>query len=267
MRKIFIITLLFPLLLISSSKGQANNDVPPVLLEVEKKISSVLNKIDSDLSHATKKISKVGIHAPEAREILRELCKSNSFAVDCAIVDKDGTMIVLEPERYSQFEGADISKQEQVIRIHKTRKPVLSRAFRAVEGFDAVDLQYPVFSHHGKMKGSVSILIRPEAFLSQIVFPSIEGVPVDIWVLETEGRILFDTDKEEIGRNLFQDPRYKPFKQLLLLAKKIKKEHSGSGTFEFLGTGTEEHVTKRAYWSTVELHKTEWRVVVTQILK
>jgi hypothetical protein len=266
MKKTPIIIAFFLLSVTSNTVAQTKSDVPPILSKLQKQISSVLNKMDSDLSLASKKISKVGIQSSEAREILLKLCTSNPYTVDCATVDMNGKMLILEPEEYRKFEGSNISKQEQVIRIHKTKKPVLSSAFPAVEGFDAVDLEYPVFSHHDKMTGSVSMLIRPESFLSKIITPAVQGFPLDIWVMEKSGRILFDPDAEEIGRNLFNDPVYKPFKQLLLLGEMIAQERSGSGMYEFFGTGFKKSVTKKAHWTTVELYDTQWRIVVTQVV-
>ncbi|OGW36366.1 MAG: hypothetical protein A2Y97_01825 [Nitrospirae bacterium RBG_13_39_12] len=266
MKKTLIFIAFFLLFITSITAADTKSDVPPILSSLQEEISTVLNKMDTDLSNATDKISKVGIQSPEARKILLDLCASNPYAVDCATVDMNGKMLIIEPEGYRKFEGSDISKQEQVIRIHKTKKPILSEVFRSVEGFDAVDLEHPVFSHHDKMTGSVSILIRPESFLSKIITPAIQGLPFDIWVMDKNGRILFDPDTEEIGRNLFEDPVYRPFSQLLNLGKMIAQKRSGSGTYEFLATGLKKSVTKNAHWSTFELHGTEWRIVVVQVV-
>ncbi len=69
----------------------------------------------------------------------------------------------------------------------KTGAPVLSIVFRAVEGFPAVDAEYPVVSPDGQRIGSVSILFHPERLLGSIIAPTVQGMPVDIWVVEKEG--------------------------------------------------------------------------------
>jgi hypothetical protein len=246
--------------------GAVGDVMPPILSELEKDITLSLSRTDADLAVAAKGLSGTGLHSPEARKILRDLCRSAPYAVDCAAVDGAGRMLTVEPEQYRQFEGSDISKQEQIIRLRESKEPVLSKVIRTVEGFDAVDIQHPVFSPLGGFAGSVSVLIRPESLLSGIAAPLVQGLPVDVWVMQKDGRIIYDPDAEEIGRMLFDDPIYKAFPQLLSLGVMISKERSGSGSYEFLGKGLKKPVRKDAYWTTVGLHGTEWRVVVTHTL-
>ena len=132
--------------------------------------------------------------------------------------------------------------------------------------FDVVDLAWQVFSSEGNLIGLVGMLIRPESFLSTIIAPEVHGFPIDVWVMQTDGRILYDPDVEEIGRNLFEDPLYQPFTQLLSLGKKIAVESSGSGHYEFFGCGLIKEVKKKASWVTVGLHGTEWRLVLIQVV-
>jgi hypothetical protein len=78
-----------------------------------------------------------------------------------------------------------------------------------------VDLEHPVFSSNGEFEGSVSMLIRPDFLFSSIITPVLQGIPVEAFVMQTDGRILYDEDKEEVGRMLFEDPIYKPFPSFL----------------------------------------------------
>ena len=242
------------------------NQMPFILAELEKDITLRLDKLDADLAVAAKRLSKTDLRGLEARNVLRDLCLSASYAVDCAVVDTGGRMITVEPKEYRRFEGSDISKQEQIIRLHQSKKPVFSKVIPTVEGFDAVDIEHPVLSPEGDFMGSVSLLIRPEALLSSVAAPLAQGLPLDIWAMQKDGRILYDPDEEEVGRMLFDDPIYKPFPQLTSLGMTISKEKSGSGGYEFLGPGLKKPAKKEAYWSTVSLYDTEWRLVVTHTL-
>ena len=62
---------------------------------------------------------------------------------------------------------------------------------------------------------------------------------------------------------LFDDPLYKSFPELLSLGKIIAQKKSGSGNYEFLGRDLKRPVKKDAYWATVGVLGTEWRLVVT----
>lgn len=246
------------------AKYQTN--IPPILMELDMNITTVLDKMDENLSRSANELSKTDVQNADARKILRNLCISNPYVVDCATVDLNGIMRAIEPLQYRKFEGSNISDQEQIIRLRKTGKPVLSKVFKSIEGFDAVDLEYPVISQEGKLIGSVSLLIRPESLFSGIVSPL--QLQSDVWVMQKDGRILYDPDTEEIGRMLFDDPLYKPYPQLLTLGRRIAEERTGSGSYEFPAMGgLEEPVRKEADWSTVGLHGTEWRLVVTKVKK
>ncbi len=250
----------------SAGAAAAGDTMPLILSELEKEVTLKLQHTDAGLAKAAKKLSETGLQGPGARKILLDLCRSTPYAIDCAAVHRSGRMITIEPGEYHKFEGSDISKQEQVIRLRETKRPVFSKVFRTVEGFDAVDIEHPVFAAEGEFMGAVSILIRPESLISGVATPLVRGLPVDIWAMQKDGRIIYDPDEEEVGRMLFDDPIYTPFPSLLSLGMTISKERSGSGRYEYLGTGLKKPVQKEAYWTTAVLHETEWRLVVTHTL-
>ncbi|MEW6601277.1 MAG: cache domain-containing protein [Nitrospirota bacterium] len=255
----------FAIGIITGKPGEPGADIPPVLAELEKEITSELNKMDRDLARIAGRLSEKDFKTAGTRKMLGDLCRSYAYAVDCSVVDRNGRMVLVEPEEYANFESSDISAQEQVIRLRESKKPVLSNVIKTVEGIDAVDLEHPVFSSKGELAGSVSVLIRPETMLAAIISPVVQGMPVDVWLMQKDGRILYDPDEAEVGLMLFDDPMYKPYPQLLALGTLIARERSGTGSYEFLGKGLEKPVMKDAYWTTVGLHGTEWRLVVIHV--
>jgi len=109
------------------------------------------------------------------------------------------------------------------------------------------------------------MLIRPESLLSHILTPVLRGMPVEAFVMQKDGRILYDEDEEEVGRMLFEDQMYKPFPQLLALGTLISREETGSGSYDFWQKESEKMVRKEAHWTTVGLHGIEWRLVVMHV--
>ena len=250
---------------VTGKAGQPVAELPPILSELEKKITAELNTVDQDLAKLAARFSEKDLKPVEKQKMLGDLCRSYSYAADCAFVDQSGRMRLVAPPEYAKFEGSDISSQEQVVRLQKTKKPVLSNSFKAVEGFYAVDLEHPVVSSSGELEGSVSILIRPDSLFSSVIMPVLQGMPVEAFTMQKDGRILFEEDKEEVGRMLFEDPLYKPFPQLLALGTLIAREKIGTGSYGFMQRGSEKLVKKDAHWTTVGLHGTEWRVVVMHV--
>ena len=242
--------------------------IPPALVRAQSEIQKNLDSLNTLLETAAKNLAKEEcLDSPKVHSILSKLCAEtqNGYVVDCCTVDPAGKIVAIEPEIFRLHEGADIAHQEQVIRLHQTKLPVLSLNMPMVEGFDAVDLEWPIMDDRKALKGSVSILIRPEVLIASTIKPVIEGLPVNIWVMQKNGRILYDVHKDEIGRDLFSDPAFKPYEQLLALGKKIADEPTGSGFYEYLKEGS-SMVKKHAYWTSVGLHGTEWRVVMVQVV-
>ncbi|MBX7257948.1 MAG: cache domain-containing protein [Candidatus Hydrogenedentes bacterium] len=241
-------------------------ELPAALTRISQEVQASLDRMDSDVQDAANLIALHGLNHDETRRILRALYEKHSYAVDTCTVDIRGTIVAVEPEQYRSVEGADISDQEQIKRLHKTRKAVLSKAFESREGIYAVDLEWPVFDREGEMVGSVSILLRPEALLKSIIAPHMKGFPMDVWVMQPDGTIIFDPDAQEVGLNVFTDPVYQPYYGLRRLAKKMGRSRTGSGVYDFSGTGLEKNVTKQTHWTTVGLHGTEWRVNLVQVI-
>ena len=84
--------------------------------------------------------------------------------------------------------------------------------------------------------------------------------------MQTDGRVTYDEDASEIGKNLFIDPLYQPYPQLVSLAREIAVETTGTGEYEFLDTGLNQKVKKEAVWRSFALHGTEWRLVLIQVV-
>ena len=256
---------IFAIGIVTGKPGIAIEELPPILSEIEKELTTELNKIDQDLARLAGKLSEKDLKTAEKRKMIRNLCKSYPYAVDCSVVDSRGKMVLVEPEEYAGFEGSDISAQEQMIRLRESKKPVISNVIKTVEGIDAVDLEHPIFSSQGEFAGSVSMLIRPEALFSFIIAPVLRGMPAESFVMQPDGRILYDADKEEVGRMLFDDPMYKQFPQLLALGTLISREKKGAGSYEFKQEGSDKVVKKDAHWTTIGLYGTEWRLVVMHV--
>jgi len=236
------------------------------LQSAQRSLQSEFADLDRSMSAAASALSGLEYNAQQARDILRELVKGRDYAVDACIVSTTGKMQIVEPEEYREYEGSDISRQEQVVRLFGTGKPVLSLTFRAVEGFEAADIQYPIFGKDGLMKGSVSLLLKPELMLSAVLVEQSEDDDYSLWAMQPDGLILYDPDPQEIGKNTFVDPMFQSFPQLLALGRRMMKDDEGRGSYTFLNTGLEKEVKKEAVWVTAGLYGTEWRLIMSRVI-
>jgi hypothetical protein len=174
-------------------------------------------------------------------------------------------MLTLEPEVYRAFEGSDISGQEQIVRLHRTKRPVVSRVIHAVEGFDAIDLEHPVLSAQRQLLGSVSLLLKPEALLAGLVSSVMRDDPAHVWLMQTDGRMLYVFDPTRRDSGLSQASDGPTLQRTGVLGRQILRKRSGSGTYASPTQGTQGPVRRQVFWTTVTLHGTEWRLVASPL--
>ncbi len=262
----FLVTAIMSITAVGNENGSISLR-SPLLLRVQNEIAGVFTRMDAYATVSAKKLSQIGLTGPRARKVLSNLCEAIHYALYCSAVDLKGIRVTVEPEEYKNYEGTDISDQKHIIEMHKSWKPILSQALKAAGGLNnVVDIEYPVYGKDGKPIGSVSLIFRPNIMLEEIITKATRDLPVDIWVMQLDGLIIYDADEEEIGNNCFTDPLYQSFPELVELGKRIARERAGSGMYEFLGTGLEEAVKKEAIWTTVGLYGTQWRLILTHEL-
>jgi polar amino acid transport system substrate-binding protein len=261
----------------NQSAAQSETDMLFKLLQFQADVQGSLNDLDLDVANASQNLSTTGLEGTAAREVLSKLLESNSNLVEASTFSKDGKIIVTECKGCERNEGADISGQEHVALILKTKNPTFSKQFLLVEGYNGTVLEYPVFSPQGEFLGGISAVIEPYKLLNALVAPLLQYdmhnqsdiANYTFWVMDLDGLLVYDEDASQIGKDLFEDPLYKPFPDLQeLVEHRIVAERSGHGIysyFEVIG-GNKAVVTKECYWTTTGLHGREWRLVITKVV-
>jgi hypothetical protein len=217
-----------------------------ILKRLQTDITAGFKTLDTESANTAKQLAKIEFKSKEARDKLLSICKRGAWIADCSIVDAAGIMVVVEPKSFADFEGSNISKQKHIMRMHKTKKPVMSSVFRSVEGFDAIDIEHPILSKPGVLKGSVSILLKPEEFLTGIAANASQGKEGHrIIVTQKDGLVLYDSVLGGTGKNLFTDSVYSSSVQGV---KKIAEKKRGN-------------IKPATAWDTVSLYGAEWRVI------
>ncbi len=258
------------------SAAESEADMLFMLLQIQADVQGNLNDLDSDVANAAQNLSTTGLEGTAARGVLQKLLETNLNLVEAVTFSKDGKIITAECKGCEGGEGADISSQEHIAHVLKTKTPTLSKQFLLVEGYNGTALAYPVFSPQGEFLGGISTIIEPDKLLNAVVAPTLKfdistrGNITDysFWLMHLDGLIAYDRDASQIGKYLFEDPLYKPYPSLLDLGHMIVAERSGHGYYSFQVTeGNKRVVTKESYWTTAGLHGREWRLVVTKIMQ
>lgn len=258
------------------SAAESEADMLFTLLQIQADVQGNLNDLDLYVADAAQNLSTTGLEGTVARGVLRKLLETDSNLAEAVTFSKDGKIIIAECKGCEGGEGADISSQEHIAHVLKTKTPTFSKQFLLVEGYNGTALAYPVFSPQGEFLGGISAIIKPDKLLNAVVAPQLHFdidnrsniTDYSFWLMHLDGLIAYDRDASQIGKYLFEDPLYKPYPSLLALGKKMIQVRSGHGYYSFQVTeGNKRVVTKESYWTTAELHGREWRLVVTKMMQ
>ena len=254
----------------ASTDAEQEIEMPFVLLLIQGDIWGNLSDMDNSVAAASNNLSASGLEGDEARAVLKGLINSNPGMTEAITLSKDGKILASESNDNKGAEGEDISSQEAVAQLLRTMNPVMSEPFQTVEGFEAIALMYPVFSESGEFLGGISVTFKPDEVLRALVAPRLNMTGYDsgysFWIMQTDGQIVYDQDASQIGKMLFEDPLYKPYKSLLYLGRVMASERAGHGSYDFQVTESNNAVvSKDVYWTTVGLHGREWRLALTRI--
>lgn len=235
-------------------------DAAAVLLRLQSGIAAALETLDGRLSHAASEIGRTGLNDAAARGVLLNLSVTDPAIVDCTVSDAGGTLIAAEPAAYHGAEGADLRDQPNVRHILASKRPIMSEVITVAEGFPAAVISTPVFTNESRFAGFASVVFRPEVLIAGVAGPAVNGTPFQVIVVQTDGRVLYDTDPAQVGRMTFEDPLYADYPDLLGAARRVTAERYGTATYGFAVDG--ETVEKEIAWTTAGLHGAEWRVAV-----
>jgi hypothetical protein len=270
LKKLFLITLALSLILIATYGCTASSaqelKLKAATLQIKQAVQVELDILDLNLSTAATELSRTGLSGTGARNVLTELTARYPFIIDTCTTDPAGKMVTVAPDAYSKYEGTDISTQSVTIEFNKTKKPMLSQMFPAVEGMNAVVLMWPIVSQNGDFIGSVSTLFQPETLFAP-PYELLKGTGISIDVMQLDGLNLYDSQGNDTGLNLFTDPAFQQYTDLIALGHRMVAEESGTGSYTIVSHDTGQTVKKLVYWETVKLHDTAWRVMGALVIE
>lgn len=247
----------------SLSSQNKKEEMASLLLHDGASINSELQKLDGVVLNACQKLSSTGLTGAAAEQILNEIYTQNSdIIVNAATADKNDILLAVQPSNYSDIIGEDITDQEQNIEIHQTMRPAVSNLIQLVEGFPGIVMVAPVFNSNGLFIGSLSIVFLPHELIHPIVKDSVQGT-YTIYALQKNGTLIYD-DSPEQGKNVFTDDEYQGYTELQAFIHNVVNMQSGYGTYSYFDdlSPSRPLVNKEAFWTTIGIHNTEWRLVI-----
>lgn len=229
---------------------------------VTNSIQDSLLALDSTMSGAATALGTTGLSGPDADAFLFKAVASNPSIINVITYDPNGTVLAAMPDTTKVIIGKDLSGSEIVRHALTIQKPVMSDLIVLAEGGEGAVLSHPVFSYEGTFTGVVSMAFSPYALIRPIAEAETDRNPYTWMVAQTDGRILYDPDPLEVGKETFNETLFAEFPEIIELARLYSVNRTGYDTYSFYSTGPGNVVSKETFWDTIELHGTEWRVLV-----
>jgi hypothetical protein len=226
-------------------------------------INNELGNLKAGIRNNSLALSTVGLAGRNAEAVLAENLMRHPWAVSSVVISRDGIVMTAVPINYAGMVGKNLSWQPQVQKANAERVPVVSGVFLMEEGFTGISQSYPVFSPSGEYLGYTDITYAPDILLGRQIEPVTSGTDYDVWVVQLDGTEIYDTTKEEIGKNILSDPVYAD-PLLQEVTTRIVKEPSGTTKYTFWDREWNRNITKTAVWDTAGIDGAAWRVVVTR---
>ncbi len=157
--------------------------------------------------------------------------------------------------------GQDISSQKHVKKILRTRKPVISDVFTAVQGYRAIALHVPVFKDK-EFRGTLAVLINfstiPKRFLQDIKL----GKNGYSWMTSKEGIEIYCSIPGHTGKSVFENS--KQFPGILSMADRMVQGKEGIASYmvDQIKNQKQKTVKNHAVYMPVKIADSFWTIVV-----
>lgn len=219
-----------------------------------------LSELHNAVDQASNDIAAAGLDSPQVHLALDKLAGAQRFVADAALLDADGEVIAVEPGDYHDHADTSLGGRPEVVQVRVAGKGILSDIFMVADDVAVVDAHHPIFGADGEFLGSVRALLHVDDFLEDIITPRLARTPYDVWVLQTDGRVLYSSAGEYTDRIVFLDSMFADRPGWRMFSHRVTQELDGTGSF-YTDGGRDGDLVE-VCWSTVELHDTDWRIAL-----
>ena len=177
-----------------------------ILNRIKLHTDSIINSIFNDLDLAATQFSVNADSNSVSAKFISILTKYKDL-VDIKYITAQGAIKYIEPEKYHNLVKADLSSTEQITKIMRSDKPLVSRFFTAPEEFDAIEFLAPIIKSN-VFGGCVSVILKPDIFFDNILEKLGDKSDYDITMFDNTGKVFYSTKHSLIGKSLLYDSRY-----------------------------------------------------------
>ena len=243
--------------------GSESMSQDAILNTLSFQVSEYLKRIDTSLTEASKTLENSNLSDSGADVSLQDLYESIPHVIDTITISSEGKILATYPKNLSYLIGENIGEREYLKGLLASKKAVMSPVFITIEGFPAVDIVHPVYSHDGEFMGGISLMMDEKKFFKDLITALDPDSIFEIFIMENDGHIVYDSNLSQIGENTFKSPLFQNYPDILELGQKMGNTTQGEGEYEYYNSEG-VLVRKKALWDTVTLYGTDWNIIVSE---
>lgn len=179
-------------------------------------------------------------------------------------LDLQGVRMVSFPENYLLDAKVDTAIKDAGLIMDKVKlgMPIIGGMQRNAIGCNIIEYVMPVMENDSIVTGAVSIQFAVTEMLERIVAKEIAGLTVNVWIIQTDGLILYDTNSSEIGLNVLRDDPFIQFPSLTQCARRIISNETGTGSYVYKTKAMKEARRKSTQWDSINVGGRQWRIIL-----
>jgi type II secretory pathway pseudopilin PulG len=264
---ILVVVIVVAIILFASGvifpEQQGETTKPDQLISVTAAIQERLDAIAGEVEKASAGLS-TGIKGEEAEKTLYDVFNETPDAVLFYSFSLDGIIAEVTPDSYN-ISSLNLSLSGLPdLSGSVVQGPAMTEVVE-YDGYYVFEIVRPVYDEDREIIGGVAAVIDSFSLLGGIINPEENTSGNTFTVMQTDGLILYDMDKRQVGANLFTDDIFSSFPNLRNLGVRFTTQSEGYGSYSYYPTGSSDGgspVKKLAYWDSAGLYGTEWRVIM-----
>lgn len=242
-----------------------DSDQLAVLYSIQTNVISQFNSFDLSLRFAARQLVLADMQGEQAVSAIQNLAGTNPWIRLAGAVGLDGKPQILYPQVFlneSEPEGRLLTELKNAMPQIRDGYSVMGSAQGNKFKSMLVNYIFPVKGKDQIVIGAVFIQFAADEMLNKIVMPQIVGYTLNIWVVQTDGLIIYDTNPNEINLNVLTDEPFIKYPTLVSCARSIVSRQNGIGYYTFVTKGEKAVKPKSAQWTSVERGGRSWRIVL-----
>lgn len=195
--------------------------------------------------------------------VLTQLRQLHPEAEAMMIVDREGHILASEPKMDMKTVNIISETGAGILTELEQRKMTTGRI---VEN-NGRDLTIAVISpvlEKEKVVAALATLLKPQSMMPLAMDLDPLKTPFQVWVMRSDGLIIYDEDANQTGRYLFSDKMYADYQELLDFSEDAKRHEWGVGNYKYFWRGSMKTIHKVAAWDTFSpADEINWKIIVS----